>query len=250
MVMKLGEPWRTRLISVTLVITALISIFQGYIQSISFLPPNWYVPIILGSLAVLLEITVDIKNIESYLDNLVQDAGYSETEVYRDYDRLFSDAIDTLRSTNGEIKLAHIRTDPPSSFNSEEVSTFHNEVIDWCRNHPATQAKRVITVSNKEMFKWAIELSKYSKNIGNFDVRVAEWESNFDMVNPAIFGDEDMYFALTLDTTETTRGIYVCDPEHIDVYERYFDNIWHNSTPVDEYIKDNIEEYSVEVNNY
>lgn len=241
--MELGEPLKTRLISVSLGIIAVLSIFQGYISNTLALPSNWYVPIMLGALAIILEATVGIRRVESRFDSIVNDSELSPTKVYHDYDQLFRDATGTLVTTRGDLKLSHVKTEPPSSFNSEDVNEFHQETLQWCEENPSCQLKRIITVSNEEMFEWAEKLADTSEKYSNFYVRVCQWQSEFDMVNPAIYGEEEIYFALSLDTPEALRGIYIRDPEVVEVYERYFDAIWHSSEPIEDFVRNHSNQY-------
>lgn len=96
------------------------------------------------------------------------------------------------------------------------------------------------------MFEWAVKLAETADEHSNFYVRVCQLESEFDMVNPAIFGDEQIYFALSLDTTEALRGIHIHDPDVVEVYERYFDTIWHSSEPVEDYVRTHSDQYETQ----
>jgi hypothetical protein len=241
--MNYREYLRTRIITVGLAVIAALSIFQGYIGTIVQLPENWYVPIILAALAIILEATVDVRKINSNVESLVERSDLSRTRVYQEHDKLLSDFLDDLRKTTGEVKLSRIKSDAPSEYQSPNAESFHDELATWCEKHPATHVKRIMTVSNQRTFEWAVEQARLTDEYPNLYVRVIEREADFDMVNPAILGDSDVYFSFTYDTTETARGMYVNDPAVAELYVEYFENIWQKGTPVSDYVTAHSDEY-------
>lgn len=251
MPLEYNKSLRRRLISIILVILALVSLFQGYLDALPFLPEDWHVPIIFVSLVVVLELISELsadldknhKKIEQSLsdtreiNSVIQSSDFTEVEVYREYDQHFRDVSKQLESTSGKISLTHVQTDPPDSFGSTAVDEYYSRMEKWMENHPDGQVKRIITISNEAMYDWAQYLQGLTEEHEKFRVRVCTWESEFPMINMALLDGKTAYFALTFGHAQDTRCLRIEDTEVVEMYEQYFDYMWRQSENLSEAIK-------------
>lgn len=242
---------RRRLISTTLVILALVSLFQGYLNALPFLPENWHVPIIFVSLVVVLEFISELstdlsengKKVEKSVNNteriysFIQNSEFTEVEVYRDYDQHFRDVSKQLERTSGKVSLTHVQTDPPDSFGSAAVNEYYSRTEEWLEKNPDGQVKRIISISNESMYEWAQYLEGLSEEYERFRVRVCTWESEFPMINMALLDATTAYFALTFGHAKDTRCLRIEDTEVVEMYEQYFGYMWRQSESLSEAIK-------------
>jgi len=251
MAIEYDESLRRRLISISLIFFAVLALFQGYIDSLPFLPENWHVPVIFVSIVLLMEMMSEVstdvdrnnREIDEVLSDthemgrVIQNSEFTEVEVYRNYDRHFKDVAKEIGETKNSISLTHVQTDPPDSFGSNAVDEYYSRTEQWIENHPDGKVRRIITISNESLYEWARYLLDLTEEYEKFRVRVCTWESEFPMINMALLDDETAYFALTFGHAQDTRCLRINDSEVVEVYERYFNYMWQESDELDEAIE-------------
>lgn len=212
---------------------AAFAIINTYFASFVSVPDNWFVSAIFVALLFIVEDLRQVNQIEEKLDNMMNEAGWSQTIVFPSYEEFYDSLNRSVGQADSSLYLTHVRNQSPEDFDAESTRNYFSKLEDWCEQNPSGQIKRVTTLSNKKMVEWGEELSERTSNTNNFYVKVCDWRLDFPFINLAIIDEEIVYIALTADTAQETTGVRIHDKEVAESFVNYFNYMWMNSDDID-----------------
>lgn len=203
---------------------------------------SWSTPLVLASLyfivrlvSIIPDIGTDVKSIGTDVKSLI---GVAESiRVQRisnvdDFYKSLGNAVDKATST---LDLTHIRSTPPSDFGAT-ATDFYDRLIKWCTGGDGRTIRRVISVRNPEMRVWAQQLAADTEHLPQFCVRVVDWATDAPAINFAIVDERAAYIALTGSMIGRQKGLAIDDLTVSQNFKDYYENLWNNSTDVNEWL--------------
>jgi len=200
------------------------------------LPISWNTPVVLAALYAILRLVGPVPQIRSdvrYLREVANVRVQRMPNVKDFYDSL-NDAVESATST---LDLTHIRDTPPEDF-GEHATKFYSQLLDWCAVE-GRSVRRIICIRSPAMHEWARQLADETKHRSRFKVRVINWAIPAPAMNMAIVDNKVVYLALTGSTPERTKGLGIEDEAGSQYFSDYYENLWHSSTDIDEWLAGN-----------
>lgn len=227
-----------KILIVILVLLTFFAVGTGVYENLTgkTLSQAWSTALILGALATIVGALLGVPSIRSDVKYLrdVADVRVQRLPNVKDFYENLNAAVDRATAT---LDLTHIRDSAPADFGPAATS-FFAKLIDWS-SIEGRSIRRIISVRSPAMYEWARQLVEETKDIPQFDVRVVDWSTKAPAINMAIVDGKAIYLALTGATTERTRGLAMEDETAVQYFADYYENLWHASTPLQEWLDGN-----------
>jgi len=208
----------------------ILSIFSGFIEKIVDLPDGWEITLIFIAILMITRMLSTLYNIDSNIEKIIETEGLGLIH-YHSYQEFFKALEDEISQPPSSMDLTHIRKDPPSGLRSGK--NYFLEMEKMIKKNPDCIVRRIISIDSPEMLEWAEELLELTeKHDTNFKVNVCDWNVGFPMINMSIIDGTKVFLAITANFVNDTPGIQIRDPEIVEYFIDYYDNMWANSDEI------------------
>jgi len=163
---------------------------------------------------------------------------------FRNYASFYKHLCEQVSSAEISIALTHVRPEPPSEF--PLAKEYFNNIVEWVKKHPYGSVRRITTIMNEKMYVWAKDLLELSKGLPNFDVRVIGWNVDSPAMNMAIIDSTHVYVVIPSTVPEGNTAIYVKDRNICEAFSKYYELLWSNCTPLEDWFARNSERFKNE----
>lgn len=168
---------------------------------------------------------------------------------YRDNPEFYRAAAEQLRKTQSEIRVTYVRRSPPTHYTSSASADYFQAVLDWarasdCSDDTQRSVRRIIGIRENNgipdpgLLGWAWQHHDETSDILNYEARVLRWQVAADGLNMALLDDRVAFLAFSDGSRQKLNGFSIEDPTFLHYFVGYFDQLWHNLVPLDDYLGD------------
>jgi hypothetical protein len=189
--------------------------------------PKWYLP----------GLFMAIYGLYRKLDSLPAARSDVETLLFQSNAEYYPHIQRRVSRASSSVWMTYMRVRPPSASASAEAGSYFRFTVDWAKQHPDCEFRRVFAASDDgPLTDWLLTHYRQNRSVKNYIPKVVPSASTIDSISLGIF-DANAAVLVLPGEGGTLIGHCFQTAEAVQTFREWYLKLWSVAEPLEDYVK-------------